>query len=190
MQVRICPECGEEYRPEIVLCADCGALLQDADGERGAPQRPAAEPSEPAEPEVPEGYQPVFWSSQPREIRRLAERLDKEGIPLHLQAQATDRQRSSLRLALLVPEDQRARALEILGPYLDADADPALLQAVEREFDPSEGYLRCPACGGDLGPGAFDCPACGLTVGESEPACPRCGGPLPGEGEACPACGA
>lgn len=189
MQVRICPECGEEYRPEIVSCADCGALLQDADGELGPPPRPAAEPTEPAEPEVPEGYQPVFWSSQPREMQRLAERLDQEGIAFHLQAQAADGHRSALRLALLIPEDQRTRALEILGPYLDADADPALLQAVEREFDPSEGYLRCPACGSGLGAGALDCPACGLTVGESELACPRCGGPLLGEGEACPECG-
>jgi hypothetical protein len=187
MQVRICPECGEEYRPEIVRCADCGALLQDADGEQAAP-RPAPESIEPAEPEVPEGYQPIFWSNQPREMQELAERLDQEGIAFHLQAH-TDVHKSTLRLALLVPQNERGRALEVLGPHLDADADPALLQAVEREFDPSGGYLRCPACGSELGPAALDCPACGLTVGEAAPTCPRCGALLEGEGEGCPECG-
>ena len=27
--VRVCRECGEEYRPEIVRCADCGGELED-----------------------------------------------------------------------------------------------------------------------------------------------------------------
>ena len=188
MQVRVCPECGEEYRPEIVYCADCGTLLEDADGDQG-PRRPQPEPTAPAEPQVPEGYQPVFWSSQPREMHRLAECLAREGVAFHLQAHPADRQRSALRLALLVPDDQRTRALEILGPHLDADADPALLQAVEREFDPSAGYRRCPACGSELPAGALECPACGLTVGEAGPVCSRCGGRLLGEGEACPECG-
>ena len=29
MHVRVCVECGEEYRPEIAVCADCGGALED-----------------------------------------------------------------------------------------------------------------------------------------------------------------
>src|SRR5688572_27542544 len=36
MHVRVCVECGEEYRPEITACADCGGQLEDRheDGDR------------------------------------------------------------------------------------------------------------------------------------------------------------
>ena len=39
--VRVCRECGEEYRPEIVRCADCGGELEDRyDGQGEASRRP------------------------------------------------------------------------------------------------------------------------------------------------------
>ncbi len=185
MQVRICPDCGEEYRPEIVSCADCGALLEDADGEQ-TPDRP---PPAPAEPEIPEGYEPIFWGSQPREMQGLAERLAQAGVPVRVRARPADRQQPGLRLALLVPQAERTRALEILAPHLDAEADPGLLQAVEREFDPTIGYRSCPACAGPLRPGTSECPECGLGVAEAGTPCPRCGGSPLAEGESCLECG-
>ncbi|HLA79694.1 MAG TPA: hypothetical protein VJU18_19130 [Vicinamibacteria bacterium] len=185
MQVRICPECGEEYRPEIVSCADCGALLEDADGDR-APRIEAPPPS--PESGIPEGYEPIFWGSQPREIQGLAERLTQADLPFHVHARPADGQKSGLRLALLVPQAERARALTILAPHLDAEADPALLQALEREFDPATGYRRCPACDRGLDPGATECPECGLAVAETGPPCPRCGKAVFGENENCPDC--
>src|SRR5262249_45059506 len=40
MHGRACRECGEEYRPEILLCTDCGGTLEDRDDELEPPPRP------------------------------------------------------------------------------------------------------------------------------------------------------
>ena len=40
MHVRVCVECGEEYRPEVAQCADCGGDLEDRHlGEGGLPMK-------------------------------------------------------------------------------------------------------------------------------------------------------
>ena len=50
MNVRVCRDCGEEYRPEIAICADCGGELvsqwEDENGVRMVPAVPFAPPLE------------------------------------------------------------------------------------------------------------------------------------------------
>ena len=43
MHVRVCVDCGEEYRPQITACADCGGRLEDRDddGASGSSAGPA-----------------------------------------------------------------------------------------------------------------------------------------------------
>src|SRR5258707_13851921 len=64
VHVRICRDCGEEYRPEIAVCADCGGALEDRWGDEDAAtvRRPAG----PAAPEAPDrsGFRPIFVTSQ------------------------------------------------------------------------------------------------------------------------------
>ena len=53
--VRVCRECGEEYRPEIVRCADCGGELEDryeGEGARPSPTRRRRRPPRPSSPAI------------------------------------------------------------------------------------------------------------------------------------------
>ncbi len=186
MHVRICPECGEEYRPEIARCADCDVVLEDADDEDGARTRPSV--AEPAPAAIPEGFQPIFWCGQARDLAPLTECLLTAGLAFHVHAERGDPHRASTRFALLVSDDARTRALEALAPFLDAHVDPGLLQRVEREFEAGSGYRSCPACGVALGESAAECPECGLAIAMEPPSCPECGAEV-SQDEACPECG-
>src|SRR4029079_9217687 len=90
MHVRICPECDEEYRPEIVTCVDCGATLEDRyenedDEEREGPaghesrdDRPAASK---ASPRPPGDYRYLLESETAQEVDAHAQRLGQAKIP-------------------------------------------------------------------------------------------------------------
>ena len=53
--VRVCRECGEEYRPEVVRCADCGGELEDrfeGEEEGRRPPGPGARQPRPSSPGI------------------------------------------------------------------------------------------------------------------------------------------
>jgi tRNA(Ile2) C34 agmatinyltransferase TiaS len=141
MQVRVCPECGEEFRADIVSCSDCGATLQDrrddpdAAGEALPPPPPVPPPSR-----VPEDYRPVATASTADEIDPLARRLADAGLAFAVSGAVH-------RFELLVPADAVERALAVLGV-----AEISV-----------EALGTCPACGTKVG-GADECPECGLSL--------------------------
>jgi hypothetical protein len=158
MHVRVCPECGEEFRPEIVSCSDCGSALRDRfqDDETGevlesSEAQPAA-PRDEAPPVVEVERRSLYTSNKIQEIRPLADRLGSAGIAFSV-VSAGD------TWTVLVPEadEERSRAIsnELFG--IDDGAVSA--------FDPESGYTACPACGHALPPQASECPECGLGVG-------------------------
>jgi hypothetical protein len=171
MNVRVCPECGEEFRPEIVNCSDCGALLEDRfEGEDAAPvgvggsrQHGGAPPGAPTAPAV---FVRIFHADRAAELDPLAEQLGKAGLPFHVRT-------VQLSFELLIREEDRERVLSLLGDALR----PRLPSADEAPFDPEGGYSACPACGCRLAPRTEECPECGLAVGGEADAnpCPRCG---------------
>lgn len=194
MNVRVCPDCGEEYQPTVVLCADCGAQLEDRvlddDGNPIEPEahhlgRQAAAPVE---------RRVVFVTPKAAELVPLAEALREVGIEYHLAEQPPSVEGASVHYALLVAEQDTAATLRAVAHLLSAqDADAEDLHAVETRFDPDRGYLACPACGAEQPQGAVECGQCGLTLGASEEGaavCPRCARPLPEPGATCTSCGA
>ncbi len=140
MHVRVCPDCGEEFRPEIVTCSDCGGTLVDdwdepGPAEAGPPPTPA-----PSAFRVPDDYKPVANASEAHEIDPLAQRLGEAGIAFAVSGAVH-------RFTLLVPANEVERALAILGvSELGAGA-----------------LGECPACGTDAR-GASECPECGLSL--------------------------
>jgi hypothetical protein len=176
MHVRRCPVCGEEYRAEIVRCADCGVVLQDADDEVVPFEerlRPASlsEGGPPPERKVPEGYVLVYKGRDVGDVELLAEGLRQAGVPWHVHHTPAKPDGSPAAYDLMVPEAEAPRARRALAPLLGDGADP---EAVDRSFDAEAGYLRCPACSSEMPPGAKACPDCGLAViaetdGEDEP---------------------
>ncbi len=203
MHVRVCRDCGEEYRPEILSCADCGGKLEDRyeaeqDGDPASPS-PGASPR-PPEPEVPEltGYSPIFSTDQARALVPLAERLRDAGMAFHLRESASGSPRSAARYHLLVPVSDADQARRELAPLLGEGEGAQPAQGIDSE-SADGAYRRCPACGAQLSGAPLECPGCGLALGETEDLatridstpgpCARCGLLLaPGQIE-CPVCG-
>jgi hypothetical protein len=169
MHVRVCVDCGEEYRPEIVACADCGGRLEDRDGTAERPSAPAAEPVADDNPEA-EFTHTVFHAEKATDLTGPADRLIEAGIPFRL------RPARGAGYRLLVTAEDSDRSLAVLG--LVADRAPGDGDAVR----------PCPACETPVAGGAAECPECGLAVGdEAGPTCDRCGQAL--DGPDCPDCG-
>jgi hypothetical protein len=184
--VRVCRECGEEYRPDIVRCADCGGELEDVFEDRGRPaRRPAA--SEPEPPDLSD-HRSVYESTRAADILPLAERLRESGVSFRLAEKAPAGEGAPVLFALLVPEGQSRAALVALAPLLAPPGDDAGFHAVETSYEDGR-YVRCPACGAEPPAGAAECPGCGLALASDIPTCDRCGAFLPSPGAECPACG-
>jgi len=187
--VRVCRECGEEYRPGVAVCADCGGELED---------RPLDDDGRPVEPHGPSGapapeatsHRVVFLTPRAAELVPLAEALREAGIGHRLAQQAPAADGAPVRYALLVEEEDAAEALRVLGPALVPEDHEAEAQALETRFAADRGYVECPACGARQPEGAAECPECGLGLGSDAAACARCGEPLPEPDSDCPSCGA
>lgn len=192
MNVRVCRDCHEEYRPEIAVCADCGGVLEDRyDDEAFGRDRSAAPPA-PTEPADPEDDVVVFGSDYAADVTPLADRLLAAGIEFRLRPRRASDGTAAAGLELRVRAADHERALEELSPLLaSADLDPSLVGAVASDFDPAAGYRRCPACGHELTAGTGECPDCGLAVAASsdERPCGVCGEVLASAAKRCPNCG-
>ena len=185
MHVRVCVDCGEEYRPEIAQCVDCGGALEDrhlGEDEPGflpEPELPEWRPTPP-----PPDHRAVFHTRQAREVAPLAEKLAEADIGFHLHPESEGH---GVRFGLYVAEADAAAALRAIAPVVDAEADAVRLEAIEESFDPATGYGACPACETRLAAGSVECPECGLAIGAPITTCPECGGNLDPAG-GCPRC--
>jgi ribosomal protein L40E len=190
--VRVCRECGEEYRPEAVRCTDCGGELEDRQlDEAGNPIAVEGEVEQAPEPVAVE-RRVVFVTSQAAEVVPLAEALREAAIEYHLGQQPATAEGAAPRYALLVREEDAEKALRALAPLIAPEDEPEDLHAVDSRFELGRGYVQCPACAAAQPPGATECAECGLMLGAAEDGaavCARCSAPLPEPGAACPACG-
>jgi ribosomal protein L37E len=160
-QVRVCRECGEEYRPEILVCADCGGELET---------RLAGEPLARPEPEAPrsnelEGYRAVFTGSRATDLVPLCDRLREMAIDFRLVEQPASAEGGPARYLILVKEGEAAAALQSLAALIAPHETGGDMRAIEDGFDPQQGYLKCPACGTKTPAAAKECPECGLGLG-------------------------
>jgi hypothetical protein len=160
VHTRYCTNCGEEFRPEILRCSDCGGELEDRyEEEEDAEGRPVVEPKAPGReapqaeaPEAPDAYQPVFEAGDAASIKDAGDRLAAAGVTFRVAA-------SGIALRLLVrSEDVRAAGAALSGKegsLVSDDAPPSV---------GAEGGA-CPACGASVAAGVVECPECGLVVG-------------------------
>jgi uncharacterized OB-fold protein len=161
---RICRDCGEEFRPEIERCSDCGGELVSAH-ETEAGQVVAAGPvEEPASVEDLADFRPLFVGAQAANLVPLAEALKADQIAFRLAEEVVDPDRGTASFSLLVRESDRVRALKALAPLLGEETGAARLEAVESHFEESGRYSRCPACDTAVADSASECPECGLVI--------------------------
>lgn len=114
-----CPECLTEYFEGSKVCIDCGA-----------PLRPGAPPPRPPSAEEPDvHFVPVrlFRGLHAQLQSELARNvLEAEGIPSTLTgALAAEMIPGADVVQVLVREDHRARASQVLADFFDASAPPA-----------------------------------------------------------------
>jgi hypothetical protein len=161
---RVCRDCGEEFRPEITRCSDCGGELTAAcENESGqvvtaAPAAPAPSVEEPLD------FRPIFVGAQAALLVPLAEALKVEEIAFRLAEEVVDPDRGTASFSLLVREADRARALRALAPQLGEETNAGRLEAVESHFEESGRYSRCPACDAEVAVSAVECQECGLVI--------------------------
>ena len=170
--VRICPDCGEEFRPEIVRCSDCGATLVDRYGteapERGADRTPSAIATEAADDDSADDYSAVFSAGTAEAMRDAADALVAAGIAFRLSGNAA-------AFDLLVHHDDYETAAQAL-----AGREGAVTLSAQPPPQEGHGALACPACETALPAGARECPECQLVVGADGP--PAGGGEREGGG--------
>ena len=150
MHVRVCVDCGEEYRPGIATCADCGGQLEDRDADAAASGTEAAAPDEDDDAPDSDFTETVLHAEKATELRKDADQLVAAGIPFRL--------RSAPRAGyvILVTPSDRDRALGHLGLLADRSGD-------------QDGAARtCPACETPVDAAAAECPECGLTIGDED----------------------
>jgi len=146
MHVRVCVECGEEYRPEIVACTDCGGRLEDRHDDGDRTVLPATEPAAIGPEADAEFTETIFHAEKATDLTGGADRLVEAGIAFRL------RPARGAGYRLLVTAPDRDRALAALGLLADEGARG------------SKG--SCPACDTRLPEGAVECPECGLAAGD------------------------
>jgi hypothetical protein len=170
VHVRVCRDCGEEYRPGIVRCADCGGELEDRfegqEGEQDAEgASPAAEAVEEPAPELA-GYRALFLVSRAAELVPMAERLRQAQVHYRL-AEQPAAEGAPPRYALLVRDADAEGALAAVADLVAPHGDSEEVRAVVTRFT-EQGYVECPACGAHTAPGAAECPGCGLGLAGDE----------------------
>jgi len=163
MHVRVCRDCGEEYRPDVARCADCGGELEDRFGDEAG--EPPAEETAAAD---LAGHRILFLTPRAADLVPMAERLREAGLEYRLAEQPGGHEGAPSRYVLLVPEGDAASALRVLAEIVAPHEDKEGIHAVETRFDAERGYLECPACGARTTGGAAECPECGLGLGGPE----------------------
>ena len=174
MHTRNCPECGEEFRPEIVRCSDCGAELVDRHEEEGHTVVPPGS-APPAGEEA--RYVAVFSAIGSDALREAADAVAAAGLPFR----ATG---SALGFQLLVRAQDRAQAVDALG-----GREGALLFQPESATGAGEEAAPCPSCGARVAAGTLECPECQLVLGGAAGTCQGCGAAVDPSAETCASCG-
>ncbi len=174
VHVRVCRDCGEEYRPEVVRCADCGGVLEDRF--EGEPEEGTVSPAASEEPASDlTGYRALFVTPRAADLVPMAERLREAGVDYRLAEPPGRVEGAPARYALFVKEADAATALGALADLVAPHEDTAAVHGVETRFDAEHGYRECPACGTKTAAGTAECPECGLVLsgGEDEGEEPR-----------------
>jgi hypothetical protein len=161
--VKVCRECGEEYRPDILRCADCGGELEARYEEERTSWPKPGEAAAVADTRPAGDYQPIAWRPTARELTPLADRLVALAIPFYLRPSASEAGEGAAGYELRVRQEEREAALRELAGF---EPVPRIHSAdAQGEGETSD----CPACGHVVQKQAAECPECGLALGDGEP---------------------
>ena len=164
--MRYCPQCRDEYRPGVAVCAACGVELLDGREMQALLDRKGGRQAGRAVAISPEDELVDILKGKIIDIKSVQALLSNEGIPsliagdastcgkgccgpeVRLQARMTD-----------LPEVMAVLAREHVQATGLVDHDTSHADAV---YDPGAGIATCPACGCSFSTQNQSCPDCGL----------------------------
>lgn len=163
-QTKTCPECGADYTPRALSCADCHVALV---WKRERPRPAQAGFGDPWA-ALPEGMAGLLVEDDQHAIEHYEDRLGDAGIasaklpvvrlnPAGYLEPQPDGSGTGFRTLLFAGRDDYADAERIVADAF-ARRNPSLAETPFQEF-PEEG---CPACGAALPENTAACPDCGL----------------------------
>jgi uncharacterized protein (UPF0212 family) len=169
--LKYCPQCGDEYRAEILRCAGCAVDLITG-AQRLAMEQARSLGRASRSMEIAAGETLVILrSGQLKDLKLLRKQLADEGIPSIIGGEGgaccSSGCRGGPELQLQVREADARDALAVLASVFREstalhDHDLTHLQAA---FNPGTAADRCPACGTRFAVETAICPECGLNVG-------------------------
>jgi len=159
-----CPQCGGEYRPEVLSCAECGVALVGGETLLAGQKHRSGGPAEigPLEPVITVHRGPLV------QVKALQSYLRGQGLPCRMVKEAGGACGCrGPEVLLQVREEDLAEAMAAMErEYRDntglADHDTHFAGAV---YDAGEAEVVCPACGCRFAPDSSECPDCGLCFG-------------------------
>lgn len=163
--LKYCPECKDEYRPEISLCAVCkvgllsGSEMLQQVGVSTQHRQPKVE-IEPGDELLP------LQKGNLLDMKRVKNLLAEHNIPALLVKD--DQCRSGccggVEVVVQIRWDDRERAAVLLQEEHERTTGMKFNQDQEEEsiFNPEAQLAVCPACGHRFSPNCPDCPDCGL----------------------------
>ena len=171
MLVRVCVACGEEFRPDVLRCSDCGGELVARDDDASSKHAPARRVGSGA-PEVPlSDARALAWSHDARDLIPVADALVAASLVFHIAPRQVAGEERARGYELQVCGADRGVAAKTVAPLVTPGSGVTLLADVVAQGSDATDELRCPACEAAVPPGADECAECGLGLaGEVEPA--------------------
>lgn len=168
-ECKYCPSCNEEYRAEIVLCADCGIELiggeEMLEKERAVKARKKARKGD----ITPDDDIVSIHKGQLADLKVLEKELARENIGVLLSGDESSCGKGccSSSFFLQVRREDARDAVEVVQQYIDRTTAISHhdLTCAEHVYNPQAGTAVCPACGFTFETSTSTCPDCGLCFG-------------------------
>ncbi len=164
-ELRYCPSCDTEYRPDIATCAHCNIALVGAK-ERAAAQRAVSvEKSERSMLITPDDPLVPLRQGSVQEMKAVQYLLRQEHIPSLLSGDEMSCRGCSPQLTLEIKEADLTAANKVLTDDFIQSTGVSLdeLARAGSVFDLEAEEVTCPACSARFSPTIGTCPDCGLN---------------------------
>jgi rubredoxin len=169
-ELKYCPRCNDEYRADIVLCAECRVELLSGAELLAARQRDR-ERKQARRGDIVGGEEMVMiHKGQLNEIKAIERELGREHIDCLIVGEGGGSCRKGCcgtSFYLQVRRQDAPDAYAVVQGYIDRTTalDDHDLSHCDTVFDPAAGQAVCPACGFAFRTSTATCPDCGLCFG-------------------------